>query len=273
MSSLPEAIEAWGADFVPLFEPSPETGFTNEPVEAAAIRVGARLCLSGQADALVTGPIHKARLAQQGFGFRGHTDFLGSLCGVEQPVMAFHGPRLNLVLVTTHVPLEDVAKTLTTDGIVRAASLGARALSGLKGSSRVRLGVCGLNPHAGEAGLLGWRDQSIIGPACRRLRDEGWEVRGPLGTETVFHEAMQGRIDLVVAMYHDQGLGPLKVVEFGRSVNWTLGLPMVRTSVDHGTADDLVGTGRADPGSMVAAMTLARRIVASRSGVARPSGE
>jgi 4-hydroxythreonine-4-phosphate dehydrogenase len=215
-----------------------------EPVQVAAIRQATQLCLSHQADALVTGPIHKAKLAAQGFGHKGHTDLLGEICQVPQPVMAFVGGRLKVALVTTHIPLSDVPKAITVDRVVYVVRTAAKALQADLGISAPRIAVCGLNPHAGEGGLLGTTEQTDIGPACAQLRDEGR--------------------DIVVAMYHDQGLVPLKIVDFGRSVNWTLGLPIIRTSVDHGTADDLYGTGRADPASMAAAIGLAQKIVAHR---------
>ena len=235
-----------------------------EPVEVAAVRLAAEHCLAGAASALVTGPIHKRRLVDQGFAFRGHTDFLGSLCGVSEPVMAFVGGELRVALVTHHIPLMSVGAALTPgviEGVVRTA---AAALERDLGLRTPRIAVCGLNPHAGEQGLLGREELDCIGPACERLRGGGLDVVGPVSAETAFLDARAGRVALVVAMYHDQGLAPLKAVDFGRSVNWTLGLPIVRTSVDHGTADHLVGTGLADPSSMRAALRLARQVISRR---------
>ncbi|HCH64946.1 MAG TPA: 4-hydroxythreonine-4-phosphate dehydrogenase PdxA, partial [Deltaproteobacteria bacterium] len=194
----------------------------------------------------------------------GHTDFLGRVCGVPDPIMAFVGGDLRVALVTHHLPLMAVGHALTEARIVRAVRLAARALQNDLGLAAPRLAVCGLNPHAGEGGFLGSEELETIGPACDRLRAEGLPVAGPVSAETAFLMARRQETDLVVAMYHDQGLAPLKAVDFGRSVNWTLGLPMVRTSVDHGTADALVGTGRAEPHSMVAALRLARTIAAQR---------
>jgi 4-hydroxythreonine-4-phosphate dehydrogenase len=237
-----------------------------EPVPVAAIRLGAELCLSGTASALVTGPIHKARLAAQGFAHRGHTELLGAVCDVPHPVMAFAGGKLRVALVTTHLPLSDVPAAITQDRVLHVVRVVDHALRTDLGIAAPRIAVCGLNPHAGENGLLGDTEIRTIGPACETLRVEGHDVRGPISAETAFMDMHAGALDIVVAMYHDQGLVPLKVVDFGRSVNWTLGLPIVRTSVDHGTADALVGTGRAGPASMVAAMAFAAAVVARRQG-------
>ena len=226
---------------------------TDEPVPVAAIRLGVEMCMRGAARALVTGPIHKAKLAAQGFAFAGHTGFLGHLAGVERPVMAFHAPGLVLSLVTTHVPLVQVR--LDADDISHVVRTTAAALRAL-GVMRPRIAVTGLNPHAGDGGLLGREDEEIIRPAL-----VGLDVVGPISAEAAFTQ--RERYDAIVAMYHDQGLVPLKALWFGQTVNWTLGLPFVRTSVDHGTADDLVGTGRADARSMEAALALAERLTDS----------
>lgn len=246
-----------------LYDPGDRPG---EATEAAAIRLGAEACLAGRAAALVTGPIHKARLVAAGFTHRGHTDYLGTLCGVDEPVMAFAGGELRVALVTHHLPLMQVGRALTPDRIVHAGQVALTALRSDLGIARPRIAVCGLNPHAGEGGLLGSEEQHTIGPACDRLRSDTAEVVGPVSAETAFLMARRGETDLVLAMYHDQGLAPLKAVDFGRSVNWTLGLPIVRTSVDHGTADALVGTGRAEPDSMRAALELAWAVVRRRQG-------
>lgn len=245
-----------------LVDPGDAAG---EPCEVASIRLATAACLNSTTSALVTGPIHKGRLVAGGFKHRGHTDFLGHLCGVDDPVMAFVGGDLRVALVTHHQPLMSVGASLTVDRIVRTTRIAAAALASDLGLQRPTLAVCGLNPHAGEGGLLGTEEQHTIGPAADRLRAEGLRVIGPVSAETAFLEARRGAVDLVVAMYHDQGLAPLKAVDFGRSVNWSLGLPIVRTSVDHGTADHLMGTGKASADSMVAALRLARRIVARRA--------
>jgi len=259
----PAGIPALAHDAVGLLAPSG----SDEPTPVAAIRVAVQLCLSGVAEAMVTGPIHKGRLAAKGFAHRGHTELLGELCEVRHPVMAFAGGQLRVALVTTHIPLADVPDAIRSDRVCHVVRVAGQALRDDLGISAPRIGVCGLNPHAGEGGLLGDTEVREIGPACAALRTDGLDVRGPMSAETAFMDMHAGRLDLVVAMYHDQGLVPLKLIDFGRSVNWTLGLPIVRTSVDHGTADDLVGTGRANPGSMVAALDLARRIATRRQRV------
>ncbi len=249
-------------DAVAVLDPGDE----DEPTEVAAIRLGALACLDGRAAALVTGPIHKMRLARQGFAFPGHTGFLGHLCGVDRPVMAFAGEKLRVALLTTHRPLASVPEAITGERVRHVVRVAVEALRRDLGLAAPRVALCGLNPHAGEEGLLGREELERMAPAAEALRAEGLDLRGPVSAETAFLSALRGEVDLVVAAYHDQGLVALKAVEFGRSVNWTLGLPIVRTSVDHGTADDLVGTGRADPSSMEAALGLARRIVARRAG-------
>ncbi len=226
-----------------------------EPVEVASLRIAVDACLRGQARALVTGPIHKARLAARGFRHAGHTEFLAELCGVDGPVMAFVGGGVRVALVTVHLPLRAVPEAITRARVLHTIRVADRALRTQLGMTAPRLAVCGLNPHAGDGGLLGREELDAIGPAVAVARAEGIDARGPVSAEEAFHDT--GASDLVVAMYHDQGLVPLKRVDFGRSVNWTLGLPIVRTSVDHGTADALVGTGRARSDSMEAAIRLA----------------
>jgi 4-hydroxythreonine-4-phosphate dehydrogenase len=233
-----------------------------EPVEIAALRLAVAACLDGRGRALVTGPIHKARLAARGFHHPGHTTFLGELCGVEAPVMAFVGGALRVSLVTVHLPLARVAQAITQPLVQHTLRVSDAELRARLGLARPRLLVCGLNPHAGDGGLLGREELDVIGPAIAAARAEGLAVEGPISAEAAFRWMLDGRADLVVAMYHDQGLAPLKLIDFGRSVNWTLGLPIVRTSVDHGTADDLYGQDRADPASMEAAIQLALGLTA-----------
>ncbi|MDP2309356.1 MAG: 4-hydroxythreonine-4-phosphate dehydrogenase PdxA [Pseudomonadota bacterium] len=237
---------------------------SSEPIEIVAIRAAVDACRDGRARAMVTGPIHKARLAARGFSHPGHTEFLGELCGVNEPVMAFVGGAVRVSLVTVHLPLREVPAAVTRAKVLHTLRTSDRALREHLGFARPRLAVCGLNPHAGDAGLLGREEIDIIGPACADARAEGLDVWGPISAETAFFEV--DRSDMVVAMYHDQGLAPLKRLDFGRSVNWTLGLPIVRTSVDHGTADALVGTGKASSASMEAAIQLAIQLT---SGTAR----
>lgn len=227
----------------------------SEPVEVRALREAVAGCLDGRFSALVTGPIHKARLAAAGFHHSGHTGFLGELCGGE-PVMAFTGGSLRVCLVTTHVPLRDVHRGITARRLQHVFDTAHRELRqrlGLEG----RLLVCGLNPHAGDGGVLGHEEIDVIAPAVRAAATRGVPIVGPVSAEVAFRKMRDGHADMVVAMYHDQGLAPLKLVDFGRSVNWTMGLSVVRTSVDHGTADDIVGKGIADADSMVAAIELA----------------
>jgi len=244
-----------------ILEPAPG----DEPVEVRAIRAAHAACLAGAARAMVTGPIHKARLAARGFHHPGHTGFLGELCGVERPVMAFVGGALRVALVTVHLPLAAVPAAITRAAVEHTARVVEGALRERLGIARPRLLICGLNPHAGDGGLLGREEIEVIAPACAALAADGLDVRGPLSAEGAFLAARQGAGDVVVAMYHDQGLAPLKAVDFGRSVNWTLGLPIVRTSVDHGTADDIAGRGVADDASMAAAIRLALQLSAATS--------
>jgi len=234
-----------------------DPGDADEPVEIAAIRLAVGACLEGRARALVTGPIHKKRLADRGFRHPGHTDFLGELCGIADPVMAFAGGSVRVALVTVHLPLSAVPAAITLERVLHTARTADAALRHQLHLDAPRLLVCGLNPHAGDGGLLGREEIEVIAPACAALREEGIDAVGPVSAEAAFLMAREGRGDMVVAMYHDQGLAPLKALDFGRSVNWTLGLPIVRTSVDHGTADDIAGKGIADSGSMLAALQLA----------------
>jgi len=230
-----------------------------EPVEVQSIRMATEMCLEGVGCALVTGPIHKEKLARRGFGFPGHTDFLGDLCGVAEPVMAFVGKRLRVALVTVHCPVKEVSGLLNGPKIQRVLRCTSEAFQTFGGIQNPRLLVCGLNPHAGDGGLLGSEDQEIIAPAVAAMDD--LNLIGPISAEAAFLAAMRGDGDVVVAMYHDQGLAPLKAVEFGQAVNWTLGLPIVRTSVDHGTAYDIAWQGVADAGSMRAAIEWALHCV------------
>lgn len=258
--ALEAAARAAGVPVPPHRAPAP----TGEPVEVAAIREAVDLIRAGRAAGLVTGPIHKGRLVKQGFAFTGHTDLLGHLCGVPQPVMAFAGGKVRVVLVTVHLPLRRVPAALNADLILHTLRVTHAALRDDLGIAAPRLLVCGLNPHAGDDGALGDEELELIGPTVTRARDEGLDARGPMSAEAAFVRALRDEGDIVVAMYHDQGLAPLKALDFGRSVNWTLGLPMLRTSVDHGTADDLVGTGRADPASMRAALGFAAELAGRR---------
>ncbi|MCC6661973.1 MAG: 4-hydroxythreonine-4-phosphate dehydrogenase PdxA [Phycisphaerales bacterium] len=211
-------------------------------------------------DAIVTGPISKEAWALAGHGdFPGHTELLAERTGAAQHGMMFVGPRLRVILATAHVPLMQVAGCLTVERVAQTVELGAAACRRL-GIARPRIAVCGLNPHAGENGLLGDEDRRVIAPAIARAVAAGIDAGGPYPADAVFSAAVAGRYDLVVAMYHDQGLIPAKVLDRDRTVNVTVGLPIIRTSPDHGTAFDIAGRNRAEDGSMKAAIDLAIRM-------------
>ena len=221
-------------------------------VTGRAVLRAAQLALAGDVDAIVTGPAEKHALHLAGFPFPGHTEWLAQLAGGVDVAMMLASERLRVVLVTTHVPLRDVPLLLTTDRIVRTGEVTAQALREWFGIAAPRLAICALNPHAGEQGLFGDEESRILAPAAARLG-----AAGPLPADTVFVRAMHGEFDAVLAPYHDVGMTAIKVASFGQAVNVTLGLPFVRTSPDHGTAMDIAGTGRADAGSMRAALLLA----------------
>ena len=225
-----------------------------------AMELAARGTTGGRFAAVVTGPVNKKRLAEVGYPFPGQTEFFAARWGGE-PVMAFAGGKMTVGLVTWHLPLREVPGALAAADVRRTA-LALVALRRKLGDARPRIAVCGLNPHAGEGGLLGAEDAAILAPAVAALRAEGHDVTGPWPGDTVFHRHLQGEFDAVAAIYHDQGLAPLKTVDFATSANLSLGLKHVRTSPDHGTAYDLAGTGRADRGSFDSALRLARLLSA-----------
>ncbi|MGF1644320.1 MAG: 4-hydroxythreonine-4-phosphate dehydrogenase PdxA [Thiotrichales bacterium] len=218
-------------------------------------------CLAGEFAALVTGPVHKGIINDAGIAFSGHTEYLADLCGGVQPVMMLAADTLRVALATTHLPLREVSAAITPGGLERTLRILRRDLIERFGIPQPRILVCGLNPHAGEGGHLGDEEITVIAPVLARLRREGFQLRGPTPADTAFTPASLAEADAVLAMYHDQGLPVLKHVGFGNAVNITLGLPIVRTSVDHGTALDLAGTGKADTGSLVAALRTARTLV------------
>jgi 4-hydroxythreonine-4-phosphate dehydrogenase len=225
------------------------------------LRRATELCVAGTAQALVTAPVQKSVITHSGVAFSGHTELLAELTGTPQPVMLLAGKKLRVALATTHLPLREVAAALHKDKLADLIRIASRDLSRRFRIPKPRLLVLGLNPHAGENGTLGTEEQTIIEPAVRALAAEGLDVRGPVSADTAFTpESLQG-CDAVVAMYHDQGLPALKALSFGEIVNVTLGLPIVRTSVDHGTALSLAGTGRARPDSLFAAIELALQLV------------
>lgn len=261
-----------------LMEPDGLQDFTPRPGEFSAsggLAAGLTLSLAcdlllpqsgkpSQAQAVMTCPLNKAGLQEAGFDFPGHTEFLAERAGVGPDGVCMHlcGPKLRVSLVTTHPPLRQVPELVTASKILHCLRLtsGYVEALGLSGP----MAVCGLNPHAGESGKIGDEEVRVIVPAIEQARSEGMAVAGPFPADTVFKRAYDGEFPAVLAMYHDQGLGPLKLVHFGEAVNVTLGLPFVRTSVDHGTGYDLVGRGTADMGSFLAAMELARRLAQRR---------
>jgi 4-hydroxythreonine-4-phosphate dehydrogenase len=215
---------------------------------------------AGHIDAIATAPISKHAFALAGFPWKGHTDLLAHLCGVKRYAMLFHSPKLVVVLATVHVPLAEVARLLTVDILTDVIALTAESMPQF-GVARPRIAVAGLNPHAGEEGVLGSEDRAVIKPAVERSRMTGIDVSGPWPGDTVFLRASRGEFDVVVACYHDQGLIPVKLLGFGQAVNVTIGLPIIRTSVDHGTAFDIAGQNVADPASLVEAVLLAAKLV------------
>jgi 4-hydroxythreonine-4-phosphate dehydrogenase len=223
--------------------------------------------LAGEVGAIVTAPISKQWIARAGFSFPGHTEYLASRAGAREFAMMLAGPTLRVTVATTHVPLRDVPRLLTVDGIASAIWLTAEALERRFGIASPRVAVAGLNPHAGEAGRFGDEEPRLVEPAVERARARIAEaglaasVTGPHVPDAVFRQAAKGGFDAVVALYHDQGLIPLKLLDFDEGVNVTLGLPFVRTSPDHGTGYDIAGTGQARPNSFLAALDLAARMV------------
>jgi len=226
------------------------------------IEQAVRLALGRQVEAIVTAPLNKEALHAAGKQYAGHTEILADLCGVKGTVMLLTCERLRVSHVSTHVSLRDALTRLTTERVMRVIQLTHDALVRM-GIAAPRLAVAGLNPHAGEGGLFGDEEEKIIAPAVRAAQHAGLNVAGPLPPDTIFWRATQGEFDAVIAMYHDQGHIPMKLLGFFDGVNVTLGLPIIRTSVDHGTAFDIVGTGRADERSMVAALLLAAKMARS----------
>jgi len=228
-----------------------------------AICEAVRDAQSGRVAAIATAPVNKLAFARAGLPWKGHTDLLGHLTGSPNVAMMFWSEPLKVVLATVHVPLAEVPRLITSDLLTGVIELTARELPRF-GVPSPRLALAGLNPHAGEEGLLGDEDVRVLKPAVDAMRARGVRISGPYPGDTVFVRASRGEFDAVIACYHDQGLIPVKLLAFGESVNVTLGLPIIRTSVDHGTAFDIAGKGLADPSSMIAATLLAARLAASR---------
>ncbi len=233
------------------------------------IRRAVALALEGKVHAVVTAPIHKGGLEWAQVPYPGHTEMLADWTGTTEFAMMLAGEHLRVVPVTLHQSLREAILSLTPDGIQRTIRLAHRALREWFGFPAPRLAVAGLNPHAGDEGLFGNEEQEIIRPAADACRAEGMQVDGPLPPDAVFRMAVDGRFDAVVAMYHDQGLIPLKLLDRDNAVNLTLGLPIIRTSVDHGTAYDIAGTGKASEGSLLAAMEMAARLARIKFGLRR----
>jgi len=217
-------------------------------------------CLSGEFSAMVTGPLHKGVINDAGKVFSGHTEYLAMRTGAELPVMLLATDELRVALVTTHLPLKDVSAAINGDLIQQICAIVYRDLRSKYGIPKPRMLVCGLNPHAGEDGHLGTEEIDIIIPALDVLRAKGLDIVGPLPADTLFTEKYLASADVAIAMYHDQGLPVLKALGFGKAANITLGLPIIRTSVDHGTAFDMVGSGLANTGSLETAINVARKM-------------
>jgi len=226
------------------------------------VRIATEMCLRGEAEAIVTAPLNKEAVTLSGRPFTGHTEYIAELCGATESRMLLCSERLSTIHVTTHIALRAACQT-TTGRVLRTIELGSDAMK-LLGKKEPRIAVCGLNPHAGEHGLFGDEDQRVILPAIEAARAKGIACSGPHAPDTVFLQAVRGAYDLVVAMYHDQGHIPMKLIDFEGTVNISLGIPIIRTSVDHGTAFDIAGKGRADARSMKQAMRIAAKMAATR---------
>ena len=254
--------------FTPPIDPSIKAGEVSAAAGRAAYDTLVRAvnaAKSGTIDAIATAPVNKLAFSKAGLEWKGHTDLLAHLCGGVDVAMMFHSPQLKVVLITVHVALKDVAALLTPELVDRTIALTVEAMTQF-GTPNPRLALAGLNPHAGENGVIGSEDQRVLSPAVERARAGGVNIAGPIPGDTVFVRASRGEFDCVIACYHDQGLIPVKLLAFGQAVNVTIGLPIVRTSVDHGTAFDIAGKGVADAGSMIAAVKLAAQMVRLRQG-------
>lgn len=232
----------------------------------ATLRLAVQSCSEARADAIVTAPLHKGVINEAGIPFTGHTEYLAELTQTIEPVMMLATPGLRVALATTHLPLRQVADAITAQRLERVITVLEHDLRHRFGIEKPRMLVCGLNPHAGEGGHLGREEVEIIEPLLERLRARGMQLLGPLPADTLFIPKYLAHADAVLAMYHDQGLPVLKHMGFGHAVNVTLGLPMVRTSVDHGTALELAGSGKAEPGSLHYAIEVACEMLSRRPG-------
>ena len=260
-AALPVLRPTMPVPSVVLGQPSPASAAS----VVGAIDQAVAFVKSGAAAAMVTNPIQKATLQNSGFAFPGHTEYLGHLAGVRDPVMMLLIEGLKVVPVTVHVALKDVAASLSTAAIMHCARVTAAALKRDFDVHHPRLAVAALNPHAGEKGKMGLEEASVIAPAIAQLRAEGIDVAGPAPADTLFHAEARRGYDAAICMYHDQALIPLKTLDFAGGVNITLGLPFVRTSPDHGTACDIAAQGIADPSSLLAAIKTAGAVAARRA--------
>ena len=267
----PQAAAAIFADALPVLplqapvaaeagRPDP----ANAPAVLEAIERAVALSMAGDAAAVVTNPIQKSSLYEAGFRHPGHTEFLADCCGVAQSWMMLVSPELKAVPVTIHQALREAIDSLSREAVVAAAEAAGTVLKQRFGLAAPRLAISGLNPHAGENGALGSEDQAIVAPAVADLQARGWQARGPLPADTMFHAAARASYDAAICMYHDQALIPVKALAFDDGVNVTLGLPIVRTSPDHGTALDIAGSGRASEASLLSALDLAAEMTRPR---------
>ena len=248
----------WSEEALAAFPPGRPTAASGAAAYEA-IDAAVRDAREGRVAAIATGPVSKEALAMAGYPWKGHTDLLAHLTGASRVAMMFWSPRLRVVLATVHLPLSEVPAALTAGKLRDAVELSHLELPKF-GVAAARIGVAALNPHAGEGGLMGHEEDTVMRPAIAELRAEGIDVTGPFPADTLFVRAARGEFDVIVAAYHDQGLIPVKLLGFGAAVNVTLGLPIVRTSVDHGTAYDIAGKNEADEGSLIEAVMLAARL-------------
>jgi 4-hydroxythreonine-4-phosphate dehydrogenase len=260
--SLSALLSEEGGDHPQWGKPTRQTGMAM----AAYIEEAARLCMDGTLAGMVTCPITKTALRLAEYPYPGHTEMLAAICDCQDFAMMMAGDKLRVSLVTIHMALADVPAALTRSEISRIISLTGRSLQRDFGIERPRIAVAGLNPHAGEGGMFGDEEECLIRPVIIEALADGWQIEGPLPPDTVYFKAVAGAYDAVVSMYHDQGLIPFKLIHFRDGVNVTLGLPIVRTSVDHGTAYDIAGKGVASSESLRAAFFMAAEIATHRSG-------
>ncbi len=265
VSALPRSVNAVGEIKIintPCAAPVTAGVLNKENAEYVleTLKIATNGCLSNEFDAMVTPPLHKGIINESGVAFTGHTEFLAELTQAELPVMMLAADNLRVALATTHLPLKDVSAAITKESLTQVISILNHDLIHKFGISNPHILICGLNPHAGEDGHLGMEEIDTIQPVINALKDQGMNLSGPLPADTLFTPKYLDTADAVLAMFHDQGLPVLKHVGFGHAINITLGLPIIRTSVDHGTAIDLAGTGKASSGSMVAAINAAIKL-------------